>query len=391
MNVGILTTFFSKNYGAALQAYATARVVETLGCHAEMIDYRRSAPEYYVPAAVLKAQSERSLPRKIGQKAKNFMAKIRKPDQSIIDGSVIRNRAFDQFVEDHLALSRASYRSTEAFIAAVPDMPYDVFLCGSDQIWNPIVHNFDDVYYLNFKTAARKVAYASSVAYDNFTEEEIRRICRTVESIDCISVREKSTAARMQPHMDKPVEQVIDPTFLLDREDWLRLPSNQHFDGPYILVYILNYNEQNKNITRLVSDLARRSGCRIICLPYTPLRFSDDVETEYRYDIAPNDFIRLLSGASCVITNSFHATALSVNLNIPFYVVSSHQRNKDLQARISDLLEEIGLNDRRIYPDTPSIDLDAQIDFEPVNRIVSRRRQEGLAYLTRALDGGDKK
>jgi len=385
LKVGILTTFFSKNYGAVLQAYATGKIVEKLGHTSEFINYQKTSAEFYIPIATLTEQEKRSLVGKIKQKVKNIFSKLNY-SQKLADGSLNRGKEFDIFVNNYLKLSKASYTSAQDFIAAVPYMPYDVFLCGSDQIWNPIAHNFDDVYYLNFSTTAKKVSYASSVAYNRFTESEIERICEAIASIDSISVREKSTVEWMQPHIPKKVNHVIDPTFLLNKNEWMTLKSEKHFDGKYILVYLLNYNEQNKNTVNLVSELARKKGCRVICLPYTSIKFPKNIEVEYRYDIAPNDFIQLLNGAECVITNSFHATALSVNLNIPFFVVSSHERNKDLQTRISDLLEEIGLNNRKIYQDTESICLEEGIDYESVNMIISKRRNEGIEYLKHALE-----
>ena len=385
LKVGILTTFFSKNYGAVLQAYSTGKIIEKLGHTSEFINYHKTSEKFYTPISMLKEQEKRSLVGKIKQKIKHFFTKL-KNNQNLADGSLIRDKEFDVFVKDYLKLGRTAYASPEDFIAELPQMSYDVFLCGSDQIWNPIVHNFDDVYYLNFPTTAKKVSYASSVAYNRFSESEIERICGALSSIDSISVREKSTVEWMQPHMEKKVNHVIDPTFLLNKNEWMTLTSEKHFDGKYILVYLLNYNEQNKNTVNLVSELARKKGCRVICLPYTSIKFPKDIEVEYRYDIAPNDFIQLLNGAECVITNSFHATALSINLNIPFFVVSSYERNKDLQTRISDLLEETGLNNRKIYPDTESICMEEGIDYESVNVIISKRRNEGIEYLKHALE-----
>lgn len=388
LKVGILTTFFSKNYGAVLQAYATGKIVEKLGCTSEFINYQKTSEAFYIPLSTLKEQEDLPLYRKIEKKLKNIYAKLNY-NPELADGSLIRDKEFDVFANGCLKIGKTLYKSPETLIADVPYMPYDIFLCGSDQIWNPIAHNFDDVYYLNFPTTAKKVSYASSVAYNRFTESEIERICEAISSIDSISVREKSTVEWMQPHIKKKINHVIDPTFLLNKNEWLALTSEKHFDGKYILVYLLNYNEQNKNTVNLVSELARKKGCRVICLPYTSIKFSKDIEVEYRYDIAPNDFIQLLNGAECVITNSFHATALSVNLNVPFFVVSSYERNKDLQTRISDLLEETGLNNRKIYPDTESICMEEGIDYESVNVIISKRRNEGIEYLKHALECGD--
>ena len=387
--IGILTTYHSRNYGAVLQAYATLEKLRLMGYSCELINYKRANQTHYRPHAVTEKERTLSMLKKIKRKIKNGIIKLKKLDQSLVSGSNNRNKEFDIFINNYLKLSQESYTSPENFIADVPNMPYDVFLCGSDQIWNPIVHNFDDVYYLNFPTTAKKVSYASSVAYNSFSESEIKRICDAISSIDSISVREKSTVERIQPHMTKRVNHVIDPTFLLNKNEWMTLTSEKHFDGKYILVYLLNYNEQNKNTVNLVSELARKKGCRVICLPYTSIKFPKDIEVEYRYDIAPNDFIKLLNSAECVITNSFHATALSVNLNIPFFVVSSHERNKDLQTRISDLLEETGLSNRKIYPDTESICIEESIDYESVNMIISKRRNEGIEYLKHALECGD--
>lgn len=388
--IGVLTTYYSKNYGAVLQAYATVQKLRSMGYDCELINYKKADQTHYTPYAVIEDERNLSILKKINRKIKNCIIKIKKADRNLVSGSDIRDKEFDLFVKDHLALGKVLYTSQDDFIDAVGQMPYDVYLCGSDQIWNPIVHNFDDVYYLNFPTTAKKVSYASSVAYNRFSESEIERICSALSSIDSISVREKSTVEWMQPHMEKKVNHVIDPTFLLKKDEWLTLTSEKHFDGKYILVYLLNYNEQNKNTVNLVSELARKKGCRVICLPYTSIKFPKGIEVEYRYDIAPNDFIQLLNGAECVITNSFHATALSINLNVPFFVVSSHEKNKDLQTRISDLLEETGLNNRKIYPDTESICMEEGIiDYESVNAIISKRRNEGIEYLRHALECGD--
>lgn len=381
--IGILTTYYSKNYGAALQAYAISKKLEMMGYDQELIQYKKEPPSFYTPMAILEAEKNRTISQKVMQKINNTIIKIKKLHRND-KGIALRNKMFDEFVSDFLGLSHERYASEEEFIKAVPNMTYDVFLCGSDQIWNPIVHNFDQVYYLNFKTRAKKVAYAPSVAFNQFTDREIRRICDSIQSIDYISVREKSTIVWLQPNLEKKVHLVIDPTFLLDKQEWLTLPTEKHPHGNYILVYLLNYNEQNSNIVELISRYAIEKQYNILCLPYTNIKFPKKIPTEYRYDIAPNDFIHLLNGAKCIITNSFHATALSINLNKPFFVVSSKNRNQGLQTRLSDLLEETKLENRKIFPDTDHIE-DSHIDYCAVNAVISAYRKNGEDYLHRAL------
>lgn len=147
LRIGILTTYFSKNYGAALQAYATVEKLRRMGYDSEIIGYQKAIKAFYTPAAVM--ESERHMPfvLRLKRKIKNAFIKVKKSDPALTAGAAIRDREFDRFAADFLHVSKAAYASPEEFLKAVPDMPYDVFLCGSDQIWNPIVHNFDDVYY----------------------------------------------------------------------------------------------------------------------------------------------------------------------------------------------------------------------------------------------------
>jgi len=384
VKIGILTTFFSPNYGAALQAYSLYVFLEKYCYEPEFINYRKGNVVFYVPENMQEREQKLSFFQLIMRKSKNAFIKLSKklPRDS---NSKLRDEEFIKFISKFLKIGDTLYTSEKEFIDAVPGMSYDVFLCGSDQIWNPMVHNFDQVYYLNFKTNAKKIAYAPSIAYNQFTEREIKRICDSIRSIDYISVREKSTIIWLQPYIEKKIHHVIDPTFLLSKNEWLTLPSEKRIEGNYILVYLLNYNEQNENITKLISRYAKENQYKIICLPYTNIKFPKDIHVEYRYDIAPNDFIHLLNGAECIITNSFHATALSINFNKPFFVVSSRFRNQGLQTRLSDLLELTKLEHRKIYPDTEYIKDFHNIDYEAVNEVISVYRKYGEEYLLHAI------
>ncbi|MHC1714448.1 MAG: polysaccharide pyruvyl transferase family protein [Acidaminococcaceae bacterium] len=385
--IGVLTTFYSKNYGAALQAYALCQILIKSGFKAELINYKKAIPNHYVPNAVKKDSANQGMINKLVVRSKNFFIKYLSNQQKYTN-SEIRNCCFESFVNELLPMSKESYNSPEEFFTCVSSMAYDTFICGSDQVWNPMVHGFDPVYYLNFKTSAKKVSYAPSVAYSRFDDDELSRIGCEISSIDSLSIREASSAKQLQPFVKKKISTVIDPTFLLSGAEWRSIRSNFCEEEKYVLVYILNYNEYSNRITRLVSDFAKKHNYKIICLPYTNIKFSGEVQVDYRYDVAPNDFIHLVDKASMIITNSFHATAISINLNRDFLVVSSENRNHDLQVRLSDLLEIFNLENRRFFSDTPFIS-EEKIEYEIANRIIDEQRNSGLEFLKKAIGANE--
>ena len=71
----------------------------------------------------------------------------------------------------------------------------------------------------------------------------------------------------------------------------------------------------------------------------------------------PCDFIKLISQARFVFTNSFHGLAFCINLNVPFAVgrTLKDYGSGSAFSRIEDLLENLELSDR-IYDGTVRLD-----------------------------------
>lgn len=383
--VGILTTYFSKNYGAALQAYALQMFLEKNGYDAEFVPYQSRIIQPYICKFEQEKIRKENLIGKIIRRSRNLRIKLSAPEIPE-EYVVVRALAFARFVNEHLKIGAGAYHGSDAFKRVSAGLNYDAYICGSDQVWNPMVHAFDPIYFLDFPTQAKKIAYAPSIACaDLLDDEEIRKIVWLAEKLDALSVRETSARNVMQKYTDCKVEAVIDPTFLLEKTDWLKLKSDIKLPKKYVLVYILNYNASAKQIFSIVSDYARSHGCEIVCLPYTKVHFKDMAGVHMMYDVAPNDFMQLLAGAECIFTNSFHASALSMNLNKCFYVVSSSDDRTGLHSRIRDLISKFGLEKRMIDTDS-AIDLqESSVDYNAVNRIIERERAHGASYLMQVL------
>lgn len=389
VKIGILTTYYSENYGAALQAYALQQALTGMGREAQLIRYRNQAPSRCLLDMQKENKAQESLGRMIKRRLKNLKVKlfgtgIRPEDR------MVRHKAFARFEEDSLLLSKERFSSPEEFMkfAASSSAGYDLYICGSDQVWNPLVHHFDPVYLLDFPTKAKRVSYAPSIALNNLSEAETKRLAASVRKLDQISVREKDALQLLKPYLlEKTVQTVADPTFLLERKDWERLGSKKKLPESYVLVYMLEYNANPKDAVKRIRDYALKHQAQVICLPYTKLRFGHKLAVQEWYDVAPNDFIPLLLHAKCIFTNSFHATALSINNNKEFYVFLQSAENGSIQSRITNLLETFHLQDRGVTEDSPYSYPAKPIDYSAVNKKIKELRADGYAYLKSCMGG----
>jgi len=346
-SIGILTTYFSMNYGATLQAYALQKKLNSLGYKAELIRYRNLEAGIYIPKAVQLSISKESKIKKIKRRFSNLLIKMRRSAIPTVYENV-RNSAFSAFIDQYIPLSEHVYNSPKEFFTALRTQRYDAYICGSDQIWNPVAHNFDPVYLLNFDTSAKRIAYAPSIAYHNLDDAEWRRISDAVRGIDVLSVRERSAKQMLSKYLDVDIEVMIDPTFLLERNEWIQLDSKLKLPVKYILVYLLNYNENPAFASKTINQYAKENECEIVCLPYTNINFDKGIQCHRLFDVAPNDFIALIKDAVCIFTNSYHATALSININKDFYVFTNKANQTGIQSRIEDLLDILNLQQRGI-------------------------------------------
>lgn len=377
MKIGILTTFFSKNYGAALQAYALQKKLLDMGYDVEDIRYRHvrefNAPKRYGKNIVAYFKN----------RIKNLNAKLRAFVKK--NKEQVRNGKFDEFVERYIVLSEERIVGTDDFLSKLNSLDYDVFICGSDQIWNPIAYHFDPVYLLNFKTEARLIAYAPSIAYLDMSETEKIKMAESIQNIDNISVREESAAQLLRPYLEREILVVPDPTFLIGKEEWLSLESDIECENNFVLVYMLQYNENPLGAAEVIEKYALENGFDIVCLPYTDIKFKKVKNVKYSYDVAPNDFLKLLSKCRMLFTNSFHATALSINLNKDFYVFSDTKKHSGIESRLIELLKRFELDDRMVEPH--ELKKFTVINFDKANDLLIAYREVGQKFLWDSLEG----
>lgn len=276
-----------------------------------------------------------------------------------------RKNAFDRFKIQHLNLTPQRYKDIEELRGAC--LSADVFIAGSDQIWNPLFNNGrDPSFFLQFGQG-KKVSYAASFGVSSLSSADSVNMRRWLSSFDKISVREKTGLKLLEELGIKGSVQVPDPVFLLTKEYWEKLASSKIGNEKFVLVY--NLGPLMQDIKECAQQLAHHHGLKIVAveelanISYADMRITD---------AGPCEFIELFTKASYVVTNSFHATSFSILFNIPFF---SYIKNAT-SSRITDLLKSCGLEAR-----LNSKDLNTDIDWYEVNAKVAAFKGIGIRFL----------
>lgn len=329
--VGILTIHNSPNYGASLQSYALYKYVSQLpGIECEVIDLHRPYENGYVKSN--RFVPYRREPFSIKRSIKSALKKIlRRESKKVSFYSIGSKYKFDEFNKS-IKLSRPYWGIDELYA----DPPcYDVYMTGSDQVWNPTQPYCLEPYFLTFAPQdKKKLSYASSIGVTELQENEKQDFKRWLSFYDTISVREHQAKDLLASFIEKPVAQVADPTFLLDSEHWSSLAVDYTKVEPYILLFTVGFDF---NLLQFAIKISNESGLRLM---YLNQKLSDPIDGSYKVvnDAGPKDFLGLIAQSEMVITDSYHATVFSLILkakNFYVYIGSYNKRG----SRILDLLK----------------------------------------------------
>ena len=364
MKTGLVTFYHIHHYGACLQALATERAVEALGHECEIIDY-------YVN------QNNNLFRRPTGPSALAADVHTSLHYQALKR----RQQRFDAFRARELHLTDHRYGSLDALRAA--KLPYDVYLSGSDQIWNPTIfpdRKFDPVFFGAF-TEGRKIAYAPSFGVSRLPDGMEGELRAYLAKFSHIAVREAQGRRIVKEITGREVPVVLDPTMLLRREDWSKLARDPGLSGGYILCYCISRPEA---LLPYIEALARETGLPVVQL--CGIRRPVVRGARLVLDAGPAEFLGLFRGASYVCTNSFHGTVFSVQFGKPFFTAAAPSERKAPElSRTYSLLSRLGLESRIIGKGDSARPGDA-IDWQSVEEKLEHARQESLRYLKCALE-----
>lgn len=370
MRVGVLTYHNTANYGAALQAYATQYALTGLGVDAEIIDYTNEyrRGNYSVRKRLLNQVRQARLFQAVKTMAGAYMI-------------VSRTRAFNAFYRANLKMSASVFQTKKSLKENPPD--YDVYLVGSDQVWNYRNNGMDFNYLLDFVSDKSKtVSYASSFGVDVIPEELKEKYASSLREIRAISVREKMGADLICQLTGRKPEIVLDPVFLPEKSHWYGLAGeNNAFERPYILTYVSNPGY----LSEFQKKTGYSPGKKEIVKIGTDLSLGDLYQrhTRVRSTAGPEAFLGYIRDADIVLTSSFHGTAFSILMETPFIAFLSGDKGRD--SRVVELLSALGLMDR-IFNDRMTGEMvEQEIDYQAVHRRLSVLRKQSVRFLDKAL------
>jgi hypothetical protein len=377
---GIITFVRTNNYGAELQAFALQNKLKQLGYDAEIIDYLyyKNRNYKYTKEAVPDVKID------LSDRIKQFVLyRVVSPFSELVMPLFIsslkrRIKRFNNFHANHVCFSK-QYRSITELKNAIHN--YDIFIVGSDQVWNPATGTSFSPYFLEFAPKNKlKISYASSFGVSDIEKQYYPLYNKYLNNLDTISVRENDGVNLVKEITDRVASRVLDPTLLLTKQEWLNvIDKPQKLPLNYLVIYQLH---ESKTIIEIAYQVAKLMNLEIILITkraFLNKKYKDIVNIS---DAGPSEFVELFCKATYVITNSFHGTAFSVNFNVPFISVLNPEMKNN--SRIVDFLGLMNFKSRIIWEGTkPENTIENQLlcDFESSNLLLINERKESIQYL----------
>lgn len=316
------------NFGSALQAYALQKKLFQHGYDNRIIDYLYTYDDY-----------NPTWWRRIFDKTKyHLKVLLRHP---------IFLTHFHKFRRRYLKTTWQEYTKQDLMNKKVPS--FDVYMTGSDQVWNCRFTNGDTNFLLKFAPEnAPRLSYGASFASPSVPKQFESIFKEDLSKYDSILVRERSGINIVKELTGEKAEVVCDPTLLLTAQDYHALASKSKLkiSEQFILVYILDYMY---NPYPMVYDIIRKVkkelGLKVI---YIGTNKPDPTDKECMYvgdKIGPLEFLKLMENASFVITTSFHGTAFATIFHKPLLSVVQDTESEDgrMQTLLRDLQQEESL------------------------------------------------
>ena len=374
--IGIITYYDGTNYGTTLQALALQKAISDLGYDNEIIDFI----PYLENKKIDIIKYRISHPREMTQKLYAIIVGKRYKEKR-----VLRSEKFNDFIKDNICLSKETYHYNRDFINNPPQ--YDGFIVGSDQTWNPYVAGNPDCLYLSFvKDSAWKGTYAPSISLADLNDIQKEHLQKMTKDIDFLSCREESGTNIIKECTGKKAYTVLDPTMLINANEWEKYIKKVEKPENYILEYFLG---DNKEYRKEIKKISERLKMKIVSLPYS---YIDSSRTDGYY-AGPGEFLDLIKNASLVCTDSFHGTVFSIIFRRPMLTFNKYANNdkKSENSRIHDLLRSFGISDRMFISDK-SIKYERllSLDKKIINENMDRLQEKSYKYLRNMLQNKGK-
>lgn len=366
MKVAILTITNGQNYGNRLQNYATQALLNSLGVEAETVinttnqnvinDKNIIGSFKYIVATAYSKILVTNLPRL---------------------NKILRRKSFNDFNEKYIKFS--SYIISRNNIPDDFKDKYDYFICGSDQVWNPNFIFNSEIDFLTFAKSGQRIAYSPSFGISELPNSCKDNYRKWLTGMDYLSVREEAGARIIKEIADREAIVLLDPTFMLCKNEWLKIAKKPKFisnlDKKFILTYFLGNKDRKSD--KKINDIAKKHNLKIINLM--------DINDKNIYSVNPSEFIWLINNCELMCTDSFHGVVFSLILKTHFIVFERKSIGASMNSRLETLLSKFDMEnrlDKNIINDNEVFN----VDFSNVDEIINYEKERSFQYLKNALN-----
>ena len=254
----------------------------------------------------------------------------------------------------------------------------DCFILGSDTIWN-----FNDIHFRRNqdiflgkpfleKTVIPYAASAGNTQREQF--EKIEGLTEVINGWKAVGVRDNFTRDIIAAFTDREISMVCDPTLLMNKADYMQIAPPAP-EQKYILLYL--FDKLSSELLRELEAFAQEKKLKLVKGTPGDLNIKCD-----RMDIGtPDSFLACFAHADYIITDTFHGTVFSANLEKRFVAVN---RNKN---KVNGFLEQMQLSDRLLSEgDSLRSALEREIDYAAVRSSIDACRAHSLSFLKDAIN-----
>lgn len=370
MKIAKLTWLNNGNFGTVLQAYALQKILRNKGYEVIDINYKASKKTKLINWAV-----NMNSPKLFIEKFKE--KKALDNNKEIL---IKRNNKIESFKRKYLIMTK-EYTSPLELKKTVGE--YDIYICGSDQIWSPVLMN--PVFYLNFvPDKYKKIAYAPSFGVVSTSRRKEKKISKMLSEFDKISIREDEGRKFIKKITGKKVPVLLDPTLLLEKNDWEECTSEPIIKDKYIYCYFLT---ENKKYLETIKKFAETKKMKVVISPTIKGPFNTGFD-EYT-DVGPSEWLSLIKNAEYVCTDSYHGLIFSLifNKNVFIFKRFTDESKASQNSRVYTLTRLLGIEDRIL----DELNLNKmsnfdKIDYLDINEKMKKCSEKSIKWLIDAIE-----
>lgn len=279
-----------------------------------------------------------------------------------------RVQAMTAFTKQHVTLTEEDFteRPSEEWAAR-----FDVAITGSDQVWNHGFRNAQGIDFLTFVPESRRISYAASFGVADIPRFLRQQYTDWLNGIPSLSVREERGARIVTDLTGREVPVVVDPALLFDGGYWRdrTASADEPEDGRYGVQFFLGHASPQQRTW--VADHA--ASTRV------DLRDLADLDSPQSGALDPFGFVRQLSRAEFIATDSFHTALFALQFRRPVILRSRDETD----VRLHTLMNLHGI--RPTATEVLGLSKVDDADWDAVEATIRERRELSWQFLRDSL------